>query len=101
MLFKNAIPYQNLDVLCCFIVKDSCHLHTSETAFSRNGLNTLSDTWRTWSIQRSGFPDTEFEGTVIYRLWTVPLLGCYSQLHLIILDFYLLVKIIFLFSWRN
>ncbi|CAO2829154.1 unnamed protein product [Amaranthus hypochondriacus] len=40
---------------------DSCHLHTSETAFSRNGLNTLSDTWRTWSIQRSGFPDTEFE----------------------------------------
>lgn len=30
----------------------------------RNSLN--PDTWRTWSIQRAGFSDSVFEGTVDY-----------------------------------
>lgn len=70
----------------CCIVKDSCHPQKREPAslshdrpiFGGSGLNRsftngLSSSlntgaWRTWSNQRAGFSDIEFEGIVILSL---------------------------------
>ena len=47
-------------------IKHDPHGSQLGTENLRNSLK--PETWRSWIIQRTGFPDTDFEGNVVYVL---------------------------------